>query len=172
LRNTLERMIIRRAEIGDIPSIVQACLTSASAEETEGFAAPEWVKFSSVEELKKAWNTGSRLKDGSEVAVAEKDGEVLGFIVFSMEPDCAYIDDIDITKKEQGKGIGRALVTHVEEMARAHERFCLKTDTTENAEGVPWKSYGFWTKMGFKDTGERLPTKWSFKTISFVKELK
>jgi hypothetical protein len=48
----------------------------------------------------------------------------------------------------------------------------MKTDTTENANGIAWRSYGFWTSMGYKDTGIRLPTKYSFKEIPFVKNLK
>lgn len=163
---------IRKATVEDIPSIVEACVTSATEEETKGFAAPEWVTYSDLEELRRVWETGNRLKDGSEVIVAEKAGKVVGFIVFGLERDCAYIDDIDITKYEQRKGIGRALVEYVEETARTNGYSCIKTDTTENAEGVPWKSYCFWIRMGFKDTGERLPTKWSFKTIPFAKELK
>jgi len=63
-------------------------------------------------------------------------------------------------------------VTHVENIALANGYSLMKTDTTENAEGVPWKSYGFWTKMGYKDTRERMPTKWGFKTIPLVKNLK
>jgi ribosomal protein S18 acetylase RimI-like enzyme len=152
--------------------IVHVCLTSASEGETEGFAAPEWTKYSSVDELKKVWKKGNRLEDGSEVVVAETSGKVVGFIVFKMERDHVYIDNIDITKGEQRKGIGRALIAHVENSAMANEYSIIKTDTTENAQGVPWKSYGFWTRMGFKDTGERLPTKWGFKTIPFVKMLK
>lgn len=168
----LKKVVIRRANVNDASSIVQACLTSASKEETEGFAALEWITYSVPEELKKVWDKGNRLKDGSEIVVAEKEGRIIGFIVFSMESDHAYIDDIDITRCEQRKGIGRALVTHVEKRTAANGFTCVKTDTTENAEGVPWKSYGFWTKMGYKDTGERLPTQWSFKTIPLVKELK
>jgi len=112
------------------------------------------------------------LKDGSEVIVAEKERRIVGFIVFKMKRDHVYIDNIDIRKEEQRKGIGKALVTQIENIAIAHGFYCMKTDTTENAEGHPWKSYGFWTKMGYRDTGERLPTKWSFKTIPFVKNLR
>jgi ribosomal protein S18 acetylase RimI-like enzyme len=104
--------------------------------------------------------------------VAEKNRKVVGFIVFKMECDYCYIDNIDIARAEQRKGIGRALVTHVEDIARAKGLYSMKTDTTENAKGVPWKSYGFWTRIGYKDTGERLTTKWDFKTIPFVKNLK
>jgi len=165
-------VVVRRATVNDIEAIVNASLSSTTKEETRGFAADEWVTYSSPDELGKVWAEENRLKDGSEVVVAEKNGKVVGFIVFKREHDYVYIDNIDITKDEQGKGIGRALVTHVENIAFANGYFLVKTDTTENAEGVPWKSYGFWIKMGYKDTGERLSTKWNFKTIPFVKNLR
>jgi ribosomal protein S18 acetylase RimI-like enzyme len=168
----MKAVIIRKASVDDVSGIVQASLTSASEEETEGFAAPEWVTYSSPEELRKVWDRGNRLKDSSEVVVAEKERRIVGFVVFKMERNYFYIDNIDIRKEEQRKGIGKALVTHVENVALANGYSCIKTDTTENAEGLPWKSYGFWKKMGYHDTGERLPTKWSFKTIPLVKNLR
>lgn len=48
----------------------------------------------------------------------------------------------------------------------------MRTDTTENANWEPWKSYDFWLKMGYEDTGERLPTDYDFKEIQFIKRLK
>jgi len=165
------RLVIRAATPLDVPWIVNACLTSTTKEEVRGFAADEWVTFSSVEELSRVWVEENRLKDGSEVVVAERDGRVIGFIVFKLERDYVYIDNIDIVREEQRKGVGKSLVTHVENLALANGYSLMKTDTTENAEGVPWKSYGFWIRMGYRDTGERLPTKWDFKTIPFVKRL-
>jgi ribosomal protein S18 acetylase RimI-like enzyme len=165
-------LVIRKATVHDAPAIVQASLSSTSKEETDGFAAPEWVTYSSPDELRKVWDKRNRLKDGSEVIVAEKERRIVGFIVFKMERDHVYIDNIDIRKEEQRKGIGKALVTLIENVAIARGFHRMKTDTTENAEGRPWKSYGFWTKIGYQDTGERLPTKWSFKTIPFVKNLR
>ena len=41
----------------------------------------------------------------------------------------------------------------------------MKTDTTENVDGVPWKSYTFWKRMGYEDTKERLLTNYDFKEI-------
>jgi len=48
------------------------------------------------------------LKDDSEVVVAEKNRKVVGFIGFKKESDYVCIDNIDITKNEQRKGIDRA----------------------------------------------------------------
>ena len=160
------------ATANDITSIVNVSLTSTTKEETNGFTAPEWTTYSSTEELSKVWAEANRLKDGSEVIVAEKNNKIIGFIVFKMEFDYCYIDNIDITRDEQKKGIGKALVTHVENIAKTKGYTLMKTDTTENAEGMPWKSFGFWMKMGYKDQGERLTTKWDFKTIPFIKNLK
>jgi len=166
------KLVTRTATRNDIPSIVNVRLASTVKGETQGFEAPEWVTYSSSEELRRAWAEENRLKDGSEVIVAEKSRKIVGFIVFKMEYDHCYIDNIDITRNEQRKGIGRALVTHVENIAKVNGYSLMKTDTTENTEGIPWKSYGFWTKIGYKDTGERLTTKWDFKTIPFVKNLR
>jgi ribosomal protein S18 acetylase RimI-like enzyme len=166
------KLVIRTATINDIPSIVDVSVASTAKDETQGFAASEWVTYSSSEELRKAWAEENKLKDGSEVIVAEKNKKIVGFIAFKMEYDYCYVDNIDITRDEQGKGIGRALVAHVENIARAKGYYSMKTDTTESAKGIPWKSYGFWIKIGYKDTGERLTTKWDLKTIPLVKNLK
>jgi len=166
------KLMIRIANVNDIQSIVNVNLASTAKEEKQGFVAPELDNYSPFEELKKSWAEKNRLKDCSEVIVAEKNSKIVGFIVFKMEREYCYIDNIDVTRDEQRKGIGRALVAHVEKIAKVNGYSLMKTDTTENAEGIPWKSYGFWTKMGYKDTGERLTTKWDYKTIPFVKSLK
>jgi len=112
------------------------------------------------------------LKDGWRVAVAKYDCRIAGFIVFGVKGECGFIENLNVAKEEQGKGVGKALVKYVENIAKASECRVMKTDTTENAEGIPWKSYGFWTKMGYRDTGERLDTKYDFKEIPFVKNVK
>jgi hypothetical protein len=84
-----------------------------------------------------------RLTDGSEIAIAEKNERVVRFIVFKKEPDHVYIGDVDITRDQQKKGIVKALVAYVENIAFANGYYLMKTDTTENADGIPWKSYGF-----------------------------
>lgn len=112
------------------------------------------------------------MKDGFEVFVAEDEGRLVGFIVFKMEHNYGHIDDIVVSKTEQRKGIGSALVAHVESIAKAKGCYLMKTDTTENASGVPWKAYSFWTKMGYENTGERLPTNYGFKEIPLIKRLR
>jgi ribosomal protein S18 acetylase RimI-like enzyme len=166
-------LVIRAASIKDVSSIVGIRLAALSEEEIRGFSAPEFtMTYTSTEELRKVWSRENRLKDGFEVFVAKDEEKIVGFVVFKMEPDYGYIDNIVVAKEEQGKGIGRALVAYVEGIAKSKSCHVMKTDTTEDVDGVPWKAYTFWTRMGYEDTGKRLPTNYDFKEIPLVKRLK
>jgi ribosomal protein S18 acetylase RimI-like enzyme len=165
-------LVIRAATAKDISSIVRIRLAALTEEEIRGFSAPEFATYCSTEELRKVWSRENRLKDGFEVFVAEDEGKLVGFIVFKIKCDYGYIDNIVVAKEEQGKGIGRALVAYVEDIAKSKGCYLMKTDTTENADNVPWKAYSFWIRMGYKDAGERLPTNYDFKEIPLIKRLK
>ena len=164
---------IRPATIDDALSIAEirvgALLTK---DEVSGFVVPSDNLYSSADKLRKVWDRNNRLQDGFEVFVAERNGKEIGFIVLNMGVSDDNIDNVVVAKKEQGKGIGRALVEYVEELARSRGFSVLKTDTTENALGIPWKAYGFWKKMGYEDTGERIATEYGLKVIPLVKNLK
>lgn len=168
----MSSLIIRAATVNDIPSIVEIRLKTLNEEELSGFSAPEFATTSSNERLLKVWDRGNRLKDGFEVFLAEDDGKLVAYMMFKVEGDSGYIDDIVVAKKKQRKGVGRALVTYAEEIAKSQECYMMKTDTTENANGVPWRSYNFWLRLGYEDTGERIPTDYNFKEIPFIKKLK
>jgi ribosomal protein S18 acetylase RimI-like enzyme len=162
---------LRKAELKDIPGIVEVRLASVEEEETRGFSRAGGSAFSSVEKLKKVWAEGNRLSDGYGLVVAEKNGRIVGFIVFKVENDYGYIDNIHVARNQQRRGVGRALVAYVESTVKANGCPLMKTDTTENNAGILWKSYGFWVSMGYRDTGERLHTEWGFKIIPFIKNL-
>jgi ribosomal protein S18 acetylase RimI-like enzyme len=104
--------------------------------------------------------------------VAECETKIVGFIVYDMKSSDDNIDNVAVTKEKQGKGVGRALVEHVEAIAKSRGVTVVRTDTTENAKGVPWNSFGFWRKMGYEDTGERVATEYGFKVIPLLKKLK
>jgi len=167
-------LVIRRATTKDIPSIVRIRLTTLTEEETVGFSAPLQAATTSIKKLQEAWSEGNRLKNGFEVFLAEVGNCLAGYAMFGLVngcTDCGYIDDIVVAKEQQGKGIGKALVGYLEGIAKSKGCSVMKTDTTENADGVAWRSYGFWIKMGYKDTGERLPTHFSFHEIPFTRRL-
>jgi GNAT superfamily N-acetyltransferase len=164
---------IRPATIDDALSIAEIRVGALLTEdEVSGFVVPSDNLYSSADKLRKVWDRNNRLQDGFEVFVAERNGKEIGFIVLNMGVSDDNIDNVVVAKKEQGKGIGRALVEYVEELARSRGFSVLKTDTTENALGIPWKAYGFWKKMGYEDTGERIATEYGLKVIPLVKNLK
>jgi GNAT superfamily N-acetyltransferase len=171
LDSYMSSLVIRVATIRDISGIVKIRLKTLTDEEISGFSAPEFATTSSNEKLLKLWDKGNRLKDGFEVFLAEDEGRLLGYMMFKLEGDSGYIDDIVVAKEEQGKGVGRALVTYAEGVAKSQKCYLMKTDTTENANGIPWRSYNFWLRMGYQDTGERIPTDYDFKEIPFIKKL-
>jgi ribosomal protein S18 acetylase RimI-like enzyme len=168
----MHSLVIRPASIRDISSIVTGRIGALTKEDISGFSIPEDNLYSSTEKLGKMWDIENRLTDGFEVFVAECEGKVVGFIVCKMENCDDNIDNVVVIKEEQGRGIGRALVEYVEGLAKS-KGFCfIKTGTTENANGVLWRAYGFWKKMGYEDAGERISTDYGFKVVPLVKRLK
>ena len=167
----MSSLVVRSASIIDVKSIVKIRVGALTDDELSGFIVPGECLYSSIEKLRDEWDTENRLKDGLEVFVAEKNGDVVGFIVYNMEDPDDNIDNLVVAKKEQGKGIGRALVEYIERLAKSRGFDVITTDTTENAQGVPWKSYDFWKRMGYEDTGDRVSTNFDFKEIPFIKRL-
>ena len=165
-------LLVRPALITDIPSIAEVRSGALTDEEISGFSVPGSSLYCSIEKLMEMWDTDNSLKDDSEVFVAVSDGKVIGFIVFNMNNCDDNIDNVVVDKKEQGKGVGKALVEYVEDLARSRGMDVITTDTTENTNGVPWKAYGFWRNIGYEDTGERVPTEYGFKDIRLVKRLR
>jgi GNAT superfamily N-acetyltransferase len=165
-------LTIRLASITDVSSIVEVKLGALSKEELSGFSVPEGSIYSSTKMLQKAWQKDNKLEGGFEMFVAECKGEVIGFISYNMTSCDDNIDNLIVAREQRGKGVGRALVEYVETLAKSRGYDVMRTDTTENATGVPWKAYGFWERMGYKDTGERMPSGYNFKVIPLVKKLK
>jgi ribosomal protein S18 acetylase RimI-like enzyme len=165
-------LVIHAATIHDIPAIVRIRLTALTEDEIRGFSVPEFATYSSTDELRKIWAGENWLQNGFRVFIAEDEGHIVGFIVFKMECDYGCIDNIVVAKDEQGRGIGTALVAHVENIAQAQGCTSMKTETTENADGVPWKAYSFWIRMGYEDTGQRLPTNYDFMEIPLRKQFR
>ena len=168
----MSSLVIRPAVITDVSSIVEVRVGAFTEEDVSGFIVPGESLYASTEKLRKMWDKENLLKDGFEVFVAEWETNVVGFIVYNMKSCDDNIDNVVVAKKEQGKGVGRALVEYVEALAKYRGYDVIRTDTTENIEGVPWKSYGFWKRMGYEDTKERVATEYGFKVIPLLKKLK
>lgn len=157
---------IREATRKDYSKLIEIMNNSADGEELKGFVPP------TSETRKFLMQLGQQLGlAGHGVLVAEMDQKPVGFVFFTQKKDNFAIEELDIAKKHQGQGIGRALVKAVEKLAKDRGAISLTTGTAVNSEGTPWKAYGFWRHMGYMDTGERTDSGYGFKYCRFVKKL-
>ena len=95
----------------------------------------------------------------------------VGFVFFIQESDCLEIEEIDVLADYQKRGVGKALVNKVERIAKDRKVAFLKTGTSINNKGIPWRAYWFWLRMGFQDTGERMDSGYDFNYCEFIKRL-
>lgn len=139
---------------------------SATEEELRGFVPTEGVSPKFLEELR-----CELACEAPNVILAEKDGVPVGFAYFVFEKGCVEIEEIDVVKSWQGRGIGRILVEYIEKVAKERGIKRLVTGTSINSEGKPWKAYGFWTHIGFADTGERTESLQGIRYVRLTKTL-
>lgn len=81
----------------------------------------------------------------SEVWVAEDEGRTVGYV--SLDPSTFEVDSVYVAPESAGRGIGRALVEHILEVAREHRLQNVWLDASLNS--IP-----FYERMGFVVTGE------------------
>ena len=95
----------RRAVPADISAIEQLfaeMLASVGDEETGGYENGYLDKF---------------FGGGDVIYVAVSDGDVVGYISVELYPDFVYLDDLSVTERFRGKGIGTKLIKFAERYA-------------------------------------------------------
>lgn len=121
--------------------------------------------------------TKHRLKD-AECYVAEKDGRILGTILFRPpgtargcpwydRPDVAVFGQFGVEPAQQGRGIGGTLLDHVELRARELKATELALDTAESAHHL----IELYSKRGFRIVGT---VKWepvNYRSVIMSKSL-
>jgi predicted N-acetyltransferase YhbS len=147
---------IRAATRADIPALVWCSTTSTTPEEDVGFGRPRSERaFCDEGRLAAVWREPNLVQTG-EVFVAEREGEVVGFVVVADRGEVLELHSIDVTRDRQRRGIGRQIVRLVEARARAEGKRAVTLGTSRNAEGVPWKSLPWWLSLGYRITGEEV----------------
>jgi len=159
-------LAVRKAAKTDFSTIVEIMRLSATEEELRGFVPAEGVSSGFLEELKRELE-----REAPDVILAEANGVPVGFAFYTFQEDSVEIEEMDVVKAWQGRGVGRTLVDYIEKVARERGVKRLVTGTSLNSEGEPWRAYGFWTHIGFVDTGERTESPHGIRYVKLIKTL-
>jgi GNAT superfamily N-acetyltransferase len=71
----------------------------------------------------------------------------VGYLAGRVEAERLHIDEVDVLRAHQGQGIGRALLAHAADWARAHGLTALSLTTFRS---VPWNA-PFYASVGFRE---------------------
>jgi len=116
-------------------------------------AVPFESQFGNVTNLLRAWREPNRV-GLEEVFVAEVDGRLVGCVSIEEKAKEIELIDIDVARDHHGQGIGSRIVQFVEEQARERGKRAVTLGTTRNSAGVPWTSFPWWLRRGYKVTHE------------------
>ena len=84
--------------------------------------------------------------------IPDEDDELVAFVAVATSDTKVVLDNLWVRPDLIGKGIGRRACEHVFRLAREH-------DWTELWVVPDQPAIGFYEKMGFSDTGERVPSR-------------
>ena len=150
--------MIRPATKEDIPQIVWCNRTAVRDSELVGYGLPVAKRvFASEDKLSANWLSGNQVREETApyVYVLERDGCVLGYTQIRIDPHAVELDNIVVAREHQLTGIGKAIVDFVENLAKNLGKQYVTLGTSRNIEtGRPWKSYGFWLRLGYVVEGE------------------
>ncbi|MCI4352568.1 MAG: GNAT family N-acetyltransferase [Thermoplasmata archaeon] len=162
---------VRPATREDIPALVRCATSSTTESEGVGFGRP-WSQQTFTDEgrLAAAWHEPNRA-GGEEIFVAEVGRRVVGYVTLENRGEILELNNIDVSRDHQRRGIGRQLVRFVEEHARQHGQHAVTLGTSRSAAGVPWKSLRWWQGHGFQITGEE-ENAWTRSIGAGVREIR
>jgi N-acetylglutamate synthase-like GNAT family acetyltransferase len=99
------------------------------------------------------------------VTVAERDGDVMGAIVLLPMADHLLVENVAVDPAAQRAGIGRRLMAHAEDEARALGLSELRLYTNEHmVENMAW-----YPRLGYRETERRSES--GFARVFFAKRL-
>lgn len=83
-----------------------------------------------------------------DVWVAERGGAVVSVLVLVTEPDCILVENVAVDPDRQGERIGRELLAHAEDEARARGLGALRLYTHEKMVG----NIDLYKRLGYRET--------------------
>jgi GNAT superfamily N-acetyltransferase len=82
------------------------------------------------------------------VYVASRDGQFAGYVTFFPEGDHLHLDAVAVLPEHSGKGVGKALIGHVEHVARRNGFKAVELYTNE----VMTENLVMYPKLGYRET--------------------
>ncbi|TCW40426.1 N-acetylglutamate synthase-like GNAT family acetyltransferase [Laceyella sacchari] len=134
----MESVVIRRARAHEAASITELALRSKAH-----WGYDEAFMRQVADEL----TVTPEMVHGCEVVVAERAGRLLGFYILQGRPPVGELKALFVEPVAMGRQVGRMLLEHAKNVARAHGFTSLKVDSDPHAEG-------FYLKMGAVKIGK------------------
>ena len=103
-----QRAMIRTATIDDVPAI-RACVDAAYAIYIERIGHKPKPMLADYE---------AQVRDGIVSVAVDGQGEVQGYIIFYARLDTMMLENLAVSPRHQGKGVGKRLIAHCEDEAR------------------------------------------------------
>ena len=88
-----------------------------------------------------------------------------GYVVFYPDGNDLYLENVAVLPEFRGRGIGRALIKHVENAARKQELQAIRLYTNE----AMTENLGMYPRLGYVETGRK--TQDGFRRVFFRKVL-
>ena len=145
-------MIVRGYEQRDREAVL--ALAERLREGVAPWRDPAGVRAAVVEWVREAVEAHGERRA---VLVAEEDGEVAGFVTTSTRRHFAgdldaYVGELVVARRAEGRGVGRRLMAAAEEWARAQGLARISLDTgARNA-----RARAFYAALGYEDEDVRL----------------
>lgn len=137
---TIENAVIERAKASDVPcikSIVEAAY-SKYIERMGKLPAPMAADY-------------NKLFEAYDVYVLKVNDEVIGSIILSIETDSIAVNNLVLDPLAQGRGYGRVLMNHAEDVALERGLTAITLYTNEKM----YENIALYKKLGFSETGRR-----------------
>src|SRR5881296_2997937 len=162
---------LRPATRQDIPAIVMISNSSVDEAKDIGFGTPRSeLVFSDEDRLSAAWEDPNFVRE-EEVWLADIDGRVVGYVTVQDRGEALELNNIDVPRNLQGRGIGTRMVRLVEDRARRESKRSVTLGTSRNAAGVAWQSLPWWQSRGYRITGEE-ENDWTRSIGAGVREIR
>ncbi|GAA0447165.1 hypothetical protein Ade02nite_85380 [Paractinoplanes deccanensis] len=108
------------------------------------------------------------LAKGGDFLVAELDGHVVGMGGYRPDPDGgAEVLRVRVHPATRRRGIGRALMTELEERAAGHGLTTMRLDTATNQPAA----MAFYEGLGYREVGRERQPGWTWTLVYYVKAL-